>query len=502
MEPASVPSTDPTTRGAASVHDVQRPPIRPGRYLAPSTLDEALAVVAEHRGRARVVAGGTDLMVELDRRVGGDVAVLVDLTRIAGADAIALEGDHLVLGPLVTHNQCATDPRVVAGALALAQASAEVGSPALRNRATIVGNVVTASPANDTISALVALGAELTLASVDGTRTVATAAFHTGVRATVLEADELVTEVRIPIVAGRRSLFVKSGLRRAQAISVVHVAMAVTEVDGAVTDCRIALGSVAPTIVRVADAEAAVVAGGLTPDVIGAAADLAATAVSPIDDLRADAAYRSDQVEVMVRRGLSALAEGVEADAWPADPPCLGGPSVPGDGSSVALGPGDTIAATVNGIDVRAPWTATTLLDWLRDEAELTGTKEGCAEGECGACTVHLDGVATLSCLVPAGRAHGARVRTIEGLADATLHPLQQAFVDCAAAQCGYCIPGFLMAGAALADERPDPTETDVRIGLSGNICRCTGYAAIEAAFVPADRREPRSVTADDGSAR
>lgn len=485
------------------MHDVQRPPIRPGRYVAPSSLDEALAVVADHRERARVVAGGTDLLVELDRRVGDEVDVLVDLTRIAGLDTIVVDGDRLVLGPLVTHNQCATDTRVVEHALALAQASAEVGSPALRNRATIVGNIVTASPANDTISALVALGAELTLVSVDGTRTLAAAAFHTGVRSSVLEPHELVTEVRIPIVAGRRSLFVKSGLRRAQAISVVHLALAVTEAEGAVTDCRIALGSVAPTIVRVGDAEAAIVAGGLAADAIADAAGLAASAVSPIDDLRAEASYRSDQVEVMVRRGLAALADGAEAGAWPADPPCLGGPSVPPDGSSVALGPGDVITATVNGAEISAPWNATTLLDWLRDDAELTGTKEGCAEGECGACTVYLDGVATLSCLIPAGRAHGAHLGTIEGLADATLHPLQQAFVDCAAAQCGYCIPGFLMAGAALVDERPDPTETDVRIGLSGNICRCTGYAAIEAAFVPAARREPRSVTVPaDGSTR
>ncbi len=485
------------------MHEVQRPPIRPGRYLAPATLDEALAVVAEHGARARVVAGGTDLLVELDRRVGGDVDVLVDLTRIPGLDTIAASTDEIVLGPLVTHNQCATDGSVVTHALALAQASAEVGSPALRNRATIVGNVVTASPANDTISALVALDAEFTLASTRGTRTVAAASFHTGVRASVLEADELVTAVRIPVVAGRRSLFVKSGLRRAQAISVVHVALALIEADGVVADCRIALGSVAPTIVRAASAEAAIVADGLGPEAVDAAAALAATSVSPIDDLRADADYRRDQIEVMVRRGLTALATGAEAGAWPADPPCLGGPSVPGDGRAAALGPGDTITSTVNGVEVTAPWTATTLLDWLRDDAALTGTKEGCAEGECGACTVHLDGVATLSCLIPAGRAHGARVGTIEGLADdGALHPLQRAFVDCAAAQCGYCIPGFLMAGAALIDERPDPNETDVRIGLSGNICRCTGYAAIEAAFVPADQRAQRSVVAPSGDPR
>jgi carbon-monoxide dehydrogenase small subunit len=120
------------------------------------------------------------------------------------------------------------------------------------------------------------------------------------------------------------------------------------------------------------------------------------------------------------------------------------------------------------------------LLDLLRDEIGMTGTKEGCGTGDCGACTVFLDGKPVNSCLVLSGELEGANIVTIEGLKiGPELHPIQKTFLQDGGTQCGYCTPGMLMMSKALLDENPDPTEEDIRFALSGNLCRCTGYAKI-----------------------
>ena len=125
-----------------------------------------------------------------------------------------------------------------------------------------------------------------------------------------------------------------------------------------------------------------------------------------------------------------------------------------------------------------------TLLDALREDVGLTGPKEGCGTGDCGACSVHLDGELVASCLVLALQARGRRIRTIEGLgAPDALHPLQDAFVRHGVAQCGFCIPGVLMAAAALLEETKAPTEEQIRYGIAGNLCRCTGYTKMVAAI-------------------
>ncbi|MBN1875676.1 MAG: FAD binding domain-containing protein [Anaerolineae bacterium] len=459
-------------------------------YYTVTHLDEALCLLAEHKDHVRIMAGGTDLLVAL-RHQPDDTLAVVDISRICGLDEIAVgEDGRIHIGPMVTHAQAAASPLLQEKALPLAQACWGVGAPALRNRGTIAGNLVTASPANDTITALRALDARLMLLSTRGKRMVSLAEFYTGVRRTIMASDEMVTDIIFPpLQPYQRSIYLKLGLRRVLAIAVTNVAL-VLSMDEAerVTEARIALGSVAPTIIRAPEAEAMLLNDILNADCIAEAARLAAEAAQPIDDIRGTAWFRREEVHTLVSRGLEAVRMGEtrlglpvpqemvrlwgRAKRWPR----LRGATIAhhADGE-------EPIQCVINGQSVSVQGANDkTLLQMLRDDLGLIGTKSGCEEGECGACTVWLDGIATLACLTPAPRAHGARIMTIEGLTkDGILHPVQQAFIDEDAVQCGYCTPGFVMSAAKLLQEFPHPTREQIKTALSGNLCRCTGYYKI-----------------------
>jgi len=454
--------------------------------LSVANIKDALDALAEYREKARLVAGATDLILEMERGVRKDIELLVDISRIPGQDSIALDEEGIIhLGPLVTHNHIAASKLIQETAFPLALASWEVGSPQIRNRGTVAGNLITASPANDTITPLMALGASVVLRSKSGSRVVPLNHFYLGVRKVDMRPDEMLVDITFPALKeNQRGTFIKFALRRAQAISLVNVAVILSFKDEKVSAAAITLGAVAPTIVHAAEAESFLIGKKLTDEVIAEAAARTLLAARPISDIRGSSAYRRRMVEVTTRRALRSLAQKQEHDGFPTHPVLLRTDS---NGRRAKLATTilhdahEPIVTTINGEHYSfKSGQSKSLLRLLREDAQLIGTKEGCAEGECGACTIFLDGVAVMSCMVPAARAHGANIVTIEGIADeGGLHPVQQAFVNLGAVQCGYCTPGFIMSAAKLLEEKPSPSRREIQQALTGNLCRCTGYYSI-----------------------
>jgi xanthine dehydrogenase iron-sulfur cluster and FAD-binding subunit A len=473
-------------------------------YITANTTEEALTALAERGLRARIVAGATDLILELERGGRPDVDALIDITRIPGLDEITLDPKGIIhFGPLVTHNQCAASKLLCERAYPLARAAWEVGAPQIRNRGTIAGNLITASPANDTITPLMALDAWVMLASSRGIRRVQLSEFYTGVRKTVMQPDEMLVEIAFRgLTPEQHGTFIKLALRRAQAISVVNVAIILTGELPEINSAVITLGSVTPTIVHAQEAETFLSGKELTEDVIAEAAKLTTQAAKPIDDIRGSAVYRREMVRILILRGLRSLRDGQEQAGMPSDPVLLWGEEhleSEADLSHASFPGGNDIRTKINGKEfVFTSGQNKTLLRLLREEAGLTGTKEGCAEGECGACTVFLDGKAVMACLVPAPRANGAEIVTIEGIAtqsptdnnEEILHSVQRAFIEDGAVQCGYCTPGFIMSAVKLLEERPQPSRNEIEQAITGNLCRCTGYYKIVQAIEHASTGE------------
>jgi xanthine dehydrogenase iron-sulfur cluster and FAD-binding subunit A len=473
-------------------------------YINATTIDEVLQILKDKGERARIVAGGTDLILELERGIRKGIETVIDITRIPNLDQITIDEDDIIhLGALVTHNQCVESKLIRERAYPLARAAWEVGAPQIRNRATIAGNLITASPANDTITPLVALGASVTLQSIHGIHTVPLKDFYAGVRKTAMQPDEMLVDISFPAMTStQRGTFIKLALRRAQAISLVDVALLVDFEADTVRSASITLGAVAPTIIHADEAEKYLAGKSLTDDVIAEASRLAMNASKPIDDVRGSAAYRLEMVRVCTLRGLRSMREGEEQAGMPSDAVLLWGNQSPESRIQTSHeSPSNPIETIVNGKkqSVRTGYEKT-LLRFLREDLGLIGTKEGCAEGECGACTVFLDGNAVMACLVPAPRAHRAEIVTIEGLAlsgalgeveardNAKLHPVQEAFIQHGAVQCGYCTPGFIMSSAKLLEEKEHPTRAEIEQAITGNLCRCTGYYKIVQAIEDASK--------------
>jgi len=467
-------------------------------YHSVLAVSDAIQILAEEGPSARIIAGATDLMLEMERGVRKGITTLIDVTRIKGLNQIRLDENNLIhIGALVTHGECAASKIIIEQAFPLAKACREVGAPQIRNRGTVAGNLITASPANDTIPALMALKASVVLTSVRGIREVPLEEFYKGVRVTVMQPDEMMLEIYFPALEkNQRGTFYKLGLRKAQAISLVNCAVVLTLDEGVVTETSITLGAVAPVIVHAREAEEFLRGKLLNEENANKAAEIAKAAARPIDDIRSSGEYRHEMVRVCVKRCLEVLVNGEERSGYPKHPVLLRActdmhgyhfnkvQDLVQNLHHIEGQSDPAIETMINGKNYR--FTAgfnKSLLRLLREEAGLIGTKEGCAEGECGACTVFLDGMAVMSCLVPAVRAHGANIVTIEGIRrEGKLHPVQQAFIDQGAVQCGYCTPGFIMSSVMLLDEFEKPGREQIKEAISGNLCRCTGYYSIVAA--------------------
>jgi carbon-monoxide dehydrogenase medium subunit len=274
-------------------------------YLAPATLDEALSLLARYKGKARVIAGGTDLVPKLKRREIGAPEHVIDLKAVPGLDNIEYDAAGLSLGALVTIGAVETSAIIGEKFGVLAQAARSMASPQVRNRGTIAGNICNAVPSADSAPPLLTLGAKLKLISQKGERIVGIEDFFTGPNQTTLSNDEILEEIHIPHPPpNSQGIYLKLTPRRAMDLAIVGVAAVVTAQDGVCKDIRIALGAVAPTPVRAKKAEAILNRQKFDDNLIEKAARTAAGEARPIDDHRASAEYRRDMVEVLVKRAI------------------------------------------------------------------------------------------------------------------------------------------------------------------------------------------------------
>jgi len=454
-------------------------------YYQPRSLDEAFGLMKKYEGRARFVAGGTDAMIRVKQEIWQPDA-LISLRWIADLRGIQKTGHFLRLGSMTLWREIETDPLVRRFASALAEAAPMVANPQIRNVASIGGNLCNAAPSADGAPPLMVVEAMLIIAGAGGEREVPISEFFQGPGRHCMAHDEILSAIVIPEMSDHTGMaFLKSG-RVTQDIAVANVAVRVEMYGRVCRKCRIAAGAVGPVPMRLREVEAFVEGKKITPELLLEIQGKAAREVTPITDVRSTEVYRRTITGVMVKRALEKAIErsGQKSPEEKSNPQsAIRNPQ----SSEPTTGPYDSplrklVRFHLNGQTVEAEVMSHKMLsNVLRDTFEFTGTKEGCGQGECGACTVLVDGESVNSCLYPAFEVDGKTVTTIEGLVGEgnQLDPIQEAFVENGGIQCGFCSPGMIMSTKALLDRNAHPTEEEIRKGISGNLCRCTGYVQI-----------------------
>ena len=285
-------------------------------YLVPKSLDEALGMLERYRGAARVIAGGTDI-VPASRKGAPGIKALVDITRIPGLDTIRLDGGTVKIGPLVTHTEVALSGLIRERGTALAEGASRLGSPQIRNIATVAGNIVNAQPGADTVIPLMALDGSVTILSRKGERTIPLAELFTGVGRTAIDSTkEIVTQISFPALGkGEASAAVRLAKRKTLVLPILTVAVVVGTDPGRknFTEARIAMGPVATTPMRCKAAEKILTGRPIGEEVIRKAAAEAEKAANPRTSLiRGTSEYRKAMVAVLVERGIAAALKRLE----------------------------------------------------------------------------------------------------------------------------------------------------------------------------------------------
>jgi carbon-monoxide dehydrogenase medium subunit len=280
--------------------------LKPFDFIQPTTIDAAILALAEHNPNVRILNGGTDYLVEL-KHVAQSPGVVVDVSRLQDLRGIEVIDAGLRIGAGTTHTEIMADPLVKEYVPAMIDAAHTVGAVQTRNLGTLGGNLVTCVPSMDSGPTLLALDAKVIILGSKGTRQSSLTDFFIGPRRTSLEPDELLLEIIIPKEnLGKPASFIKFGLRKGQALALVNAASALWVEGNKFKDVRIALGAVAPVVMRATKAEALLEGQVISEDLVQEAAKIAVGEAKPIDDFRASKEYRNDLIEVGTRRTLQA----------------------------------------------------------------------------------------------------------------------------------------------------------------------------------------------------
>lgn len=459
------------------------------RYVRPETADEALALLAEGGAAARLLAGGQSLVPLLQ---SGAVApaLLIDISRLEELTGIELLRGELVIGAMARMRDIEHSGLVRDAVPLLADAIGCVGYPQVRNRGTIGGSLCHGDPAAEIGATVLALdGTVVVRRAGGGKRTISAQELFSGAFATALAPDEMMTEIRAPIGAANTGWsFLEVALQPNSPAQAGVAAVIRLDGSGRIEHARLAFTGVAETPVRIAAVEERLLGGAIDEVALADVDRLVREHLDPPGDPVAPGEYRRHAAAILARRAL----EQASGRALTRSPRRVPVEEPRTETRRVAFGRPDTddvggasdrahrIRVTVNGrARERDVGDRILLAEFIRDDLGLTGTHTSCETGHCGACTILVDGCAVRSCLIYAVQADGAEVTTVEGLErspDGDLHPLQRAFVDNAAVQCGFCTPGALMSMRELLSRNAHPTEEEVRQALIGNVCRCGGY--------------------------